>query len=287
MPPPTPVSNISTSTSLAHCHHRTDTDTASPQSVANALISGWFSLYGIPLHITTELGRQFESTLFQKLAKICGFKHLRTTAYHPQANWMVERWHRTLKAALKSADPLNWSSSLHLILLGLRTTVKSDIGLSPAEMVYGTALRIPVGFFTPNTQKHTESEIAETLQKTISQLPTTKPVHHHTPQEFENPDLNHCTRVFVRVDRVKTPLEANYEGPFEMLAKHDKYFTLKGHTKDIKVSIDRPKPAYISKTNHLRLKRKRQHQLPSQPSSYQDQDDESDSQQSIFATVPS
>ncbi|XP_044574082.1 uncharacterized protein LOC123258277 [Drosophila ananassae] len=155
---------------------------------------------------------------------------------------MIERWHRTLKAALKCADPINWSSSLHLILLGLRTTVKSDIELSPTEMVYGTALRVPGG---TTTQKHTESEFAEALQKTISQLPTTKPVHHHTPQEFVHPDLNHCTHVFVRVDRVKTPLEANYEGQFEVLAKHDKYFTLKGHSKDNKVSIDRLKPAYI------------------------------------------
>ncbi|XP_043069095.1 uncharacterized protein [Drosophila bipectinata] len=114
-------------------------------------------------------------------------------------------------------------------------------------MVYGTTLRVPGGFFAPDTQKHTESEFTEALQKTMSQLPTTKPVHHHTPQEFVHPDLNHCTHVFVRVDRVKTPLEANYEGPFEVVTKHEKYFTLKGHTKDNKVSIDRLKPAYIFK----------------------------------------
>ncbi|XP_051864242.1 uncharacterized protein LOC127566259 [Drosophila albomicans] len=114
-------------------------------------------------------------------------------------------------------------------------------------MVYGTTLRVPGGFFAPSTQKHTESEFTEALQKTMSQLPTTKPVHHHTPQEFVHPDLNHCTHVFVRVDRVKTPLEANYEGPFEVVTKHDKYFTLKGHTKENKVSIDRLKPAYIFK----------------------------------------
>ncbi|KAH8317991.1 hypothetical protein KR074_003068, partial [Drosophila pseudoananassae] len=142
---------------------------------------------------------------------------------------------------------INALSSLHLILLGLRTTIKSDIGLSPAEMVYGTTLRVPGGFFAPSTQKHTESEFTEALQKTMSQLPTTKPVHHHTPQEFVHPDLHHCTHVFVRVDRVKTPLAANYEGPFEVVTKHDKYFILKGHTKDNKVSIDRLKPAYIFK----------------------------------------
>nr|XP_043068289.1 uncharacterized protein LOC122321628 [Drosophila bipectinata] len=53
------------------------------QSVANALISGWFAQYGIPLHITTDLGRQFESTLFQELTKNFGvlstFGRRRTT----------------------------------------------------------------------------------------------------------------------------------------------------------------------------------------------------------------
>lgn len=103
------------------------------QSVASALISGWFALYGIPLHITRDLGRQFESTLFQELSIIFAFKYLRTTANHPQANGMVERWHRTLKAAIKCSDPINWSTTLHLILLELRTTITDDIGLSRAE----------------------------------------------------------------------------------------------------------------------------------------------------------
>ncbi|KAH8320318.1 hypothetical protein KR067_006408, partial [Drosophila pandora] len=179
--------------------------------------------------------------LADKVMEVCDFHHIRTVDAKPAppSSTIFD------EPALKCADPINWSSSLHLILLGLRTTVKSDIELSPSEMVYGTALRVPGGFFTPNTQKHTESEFAEALQKTISQLPTTKPVHHHTPEEFVHPDLNHCTHDFVRVDRVKTPLEANYEGPFEVLAKHDKYFTFKRHTKDNKVSIDRLKPAYI------------------------------------------
>ncbi|XP_060665464.1 uncharacterized protein LOC132797729 [Drosophila nasuta] len=103
------------------------------KSVANALISGWFAQYGIPLHITTDLAPADDGV-------------------PPTSQWYDRTLAQNVKAALKCVDPINWSSSLHLILLGLRTTIKSDIGLSPAEMVYGTTLRVPGGFFAPSTQ---------------------------------------------------------------------------------------------------------------------------------------
>jgi hypothetical protein len=48
----------------------------------------------------TYEGRQFGSQLFQSLAKLCGIQLSRTTAYHPAAKGLVERFHRTLKAAI-------------------------------------------------------------------------------------------------------------------------------------------------------------------------------------------
>ena len=51
--------------------------------------------------------------------------------------------------------------------------------------------------------------------------------------------------VFVRVDRVKRPLEPPYDGPFKVLDKKDKFFTLLINGKPSTVSIDRLKVAYI------------------------------------------
>ncbi|MGR0260675.1 hypothetical protein, partial [Klebsiella pneumoniae] len=40
-------------------------------------------------------------------------------------------------------------------------------------------------------------------------------------------------------------LEPAYEGPFKVIARSEKYFTIQLKSKDANISIDRLKPAYI------------------------------------------
>ena len=54
----------------------------------------WCAFYS-----STDRGRQFESRLWAHLLHLLGCKHLRTTAYHPIANGMIECFHCQLKAA--------------------------------------------------------------------------------------------------------------------------------------------------------------------------------------------
>lgn len=88
------------------------------QTVAQALIQHWIARFGISLRITTDQGRQFECNLFRQLSQALGITHLRTTPYHPQANGIVERFHRTLKAALMTDNTSNWVKKLPFVLLG-------------------------------------------------------------------------------------------------------------------------------------------------------------------------
>ena len=68
---------------------------------------------------------------------LLGTKHIRTTAYHPCANGLVERFHRQLKVALKAMrDSNHWVKFLPLVLLGIRTNIKQDINCTSAELVY-------------------------------------------------------------------------------------------------------------------------------------------------------
>ena len=117
---------------------------------AKALVNGWIQYYGTPTSITTDRGRQFTSCMWQELCFLLGSKHNMTTAFHPQSNGMVERFHRQLKASLmaKLDNNSNWIQDLPLILLGIRTAIKDDLQVSSADIVYGEPLRIPGSFFS-------------------------------------------------------------------------------------------------------------------------------------------
>ena len=52
----------------------------------------------MPARITTDRGTQFTSGTWGDWCQKQGVQHITTTAYHPQANGMVERIHCTLKA---------------------------------------------------------------------------------------------------------------------------------------------------------------------------------------------
>ncbi|XP_036336092.1 uncharacterized protein LOC118746344 [Rhagoletis pomonella] len=174
-----------------------------------------------------------------------GVVHLRTTPYHPQSNGMIERWHRTLKAAIRCWPNNDWSSALPLVLLGMRTTVKTDINASPAEMLYGRPICIPGEFLHERKRRSGQAEFMEQLREAMSKLPMTKASRHDEAQTYIQPALKDCKFVFVRIDRVRQPLEPHYEGPYAVLSKQEKYFVIKVRQREVKISIDRLKAAFI------------------------------------------
>lgn len=224
------------------------------ETVVKSFIKDWISNYGIPNKITTDQGRQLESNLFNELAKRFGIKHIHTTAYHPQSNGMIERFHRTMKTALKCHSNSTWTDALPLIMLGLRTSIKENLGISAAEMLYGTNLKIPGDFITDIPTNESTPEFIRQLKHSMDQIKSIPGTNHSNNKCFIQKELELSDYVLLRDDSVKSPLQRPYSGPYKVIKRSDKTFDILIKNKTVTVSKDRLKAAYLldsGENNHM------------------------------------
>ena len=122
--------------------------------------------------ITSDRGSQFVSKLWRHFSTLLGIDLHPTTAYHPQANGLVERLHRDLKASLRArldAAGNAWADQLPWVLLGLRTIVKKDLKASSAKLVYGERLTVPGDFIAPPADADA-AQLLSRLREEVQQL---------------------------------------------------------------------------------------------------------------------
>lgn len=218
------------------------------ESTAKALLEGWISRYGCPESITTDRGRQFESRLFAVLTELTGSQHKRTTAYHPACNGIIERFHRQLKSAITCHADQHWTESLPMVLLGIRSAWKQDLQASAAELLYGEPLRLPNEFFNANLEPIVDMSDYLSRVRTFAQTIRPMPTSQHTEKAiFVFKDLATSEYVFLRDDAVRRPLQPSYSGPHKVLQRTPKTYTISIKGKNVTVSIDRLKPAYLLK----------------------------------------
>jgi transposase InsO family protein len=206
-------------------------------SWADPLIAGWISRYGVLVQLTSDRGTQFTSAIWDALCQQLGIQHQPTTAFHPQANGMVERCHRRLKDALRAClvGP-DWPLHLPWVLMGLRAAPTEDTGVSAAEVVFGALLVLPGQILDTE-----ELPLADFISKMRQSgpPPPSRPLSYAQMAAKPAAALLSAAFVYVRKGGTVPPLSLLYRGPYKVLASGPNVFRLQvGET----VSIDRLKP---------------------------------------------
>jgi len=215
-------------------------------TVIRAFYNNWIANFGAPKTLTTDQGSQFESQLFTALLQLIGCQRIRTTAYHPAANGMIERWHRSFKAAIMCHADANWTRVLSTVLLGLRTHIRLDTGASPAEYVYGTTLRLPGEFVLADDFTSDPHAFIEEFREYMRKIKPVPVEHKHKKRAFVFKDLTSCTHVFLRVGGVKKSLERPYTGPHRVIKRvSDRIFDIDVNGTKRSVSVEDLKPAHF------------------------------------------
>ena len=116
------------------------------KSIVKDLIK-FFTFVGLPKSVQSDQGSNFMSGIFQQVMHELGIKQYRSSAYHPESQGALERFHQTLKNMIRSYcfdTEKDWDEGIHLLLFAVRESVQESLGFSPFELVFGHPVRGPL-----------------------------------------------------------------------------------------------------------------------------------------------
>ncbi|XP_073732325.1 uncharacterized protein [Misgurnus anguillicaudatus] len=129
-------------------------------AVVKALLK-FFSLFGLPKVIQTDQGTNFMSRVFAQVTEQLNITHSFSSAYHPESQGALERFHQTLKAMLRAyclEFEKEWDDGVHLLLFAAREVEQESTGFSPADLVFAHSVRGPLKLLHENWLDDTKSK---------------------------------------------------------------------------------------------------------------------------------
>ncbi|CAK5046064.1 unnamed protein product [Meloidogyne enterolobii] len=143
-------------------------------TVAQAFSNNFITKFGCPRSVVSDNGRQFISNIFQDLAKLYGFKHRKTTTYHPQSNGMAERLNRVIADMLFNYVNIkgdNWGHFLQSVVFAYNTSVQASTKQSPYFILFFRDPIMPIDLRLSNWEGNTrEEDMSDYLEENVKGL---------------------------------------------------------------------------------------------------------------------
>ncbi len=140
----------------------------SAQSVAQILLEEIIPRHGCPSVILSDNGSEFVNGVISLLTNKLKISHIRTTAYRPQTNGKIERFHRFVneclsKLLMQERCQDSWNRYIPALLMAYRTSVNETTRFTPYFLLYGRDPILPMDTLLEPKLKYMGDEYVPTM----------------------------------------------------------------------------------------------------------------------------
>jgi len=131
-------------------------DAASGENSATCLLQH-FGRFGAPSQVRSDRGSHFVNSVIREFLRLIGTQHCLTLAYSKEENALVERANKEVNRHLRAFTfdtntVENWRLSLPMVQRIMNATFSDRTKLSSSQLLFGNALNLDRGIFTPPSE---------------------------------------------------------------------------------------------------------------------------------------
>jgi hypothetical protein len=228
--------------------------TTEAEEAAKHLLSH-IGLFGQPENLQSDRGSQFVNDTVKYLTKLIGVKFTPTMAYSKEENSIVERANkevmRHVRAYVHETKVLDmWVDCLPLVQRIMNAKKHSSINVSPAQLLFGEAVKLDQGLFTDHLGEGENDQQPKTpqnidLRKWIERMRNAQQAllamanrqqeelnqHNTDKRAMTGPMTEYASGQHVLLlypdtgfgRRPPTKLHTHWRGPYEVISRSDPY----------------------------------------------------------------
>ncbi|KAL1267260.1 hypothetical protein QQF64_002935 [Cirrhinus molitorella] len=197
--------------------------------ISKALVK-FFSVFGLPRIVQSDQGTNFLSKLFSQVLKTLHITHRTSSAFHPESQGALERFHR--RYCLDTGR--DWDEGVPLLLFAIREVVQESLGFSPADLVFGHSVRGPLKMLREDmlsSESSAKTNILDYVSKFCeclhhacsfakeSLLKAQMAMKKHFDKKTVSRHFKKGDRVLVLMPVMGSVLSARFSGPYEVVKK--------------------------------------------------------------------
>ena len=133
-----------------------------------------FGIFGVPSVITSDGSTQFNNEIVMDIIRLVGAEYSVTLAYSHQENAIVERSNKEIVTHLRAflfdnGIGKSFRQYLPFVQRTINAEVVDSIGVSPARILFGSAVDLDRGIFMPNQmqEQHDHGDLSDYVNKLV------------------------------------------------------------------------------------------------------------------------